>query len=457
MNKTGEKETGVLIDSTGMTAPAEPELNDGWERPVAVEKDRNVRAWFIFLGVICFLVALWTPLRALYYRHGYPKKDVEVIRDADTFVAVAYYGVSQDVQEGSRDISKETFAEQLRLLRENGYTPITLRDVQAFYKEGKPLPRKAILTTFEQSRKSSYFEIRDLLHLYKWKAVMGVTTAPMHTKDAQVLLWPYLRDMLTMGSWELAAQSENGFDFIPTSPAGRTGSFFGNPQWLEDRKRYELPEEFNRRLQEDHEKVIQEFEKETGASPIAFFFPYGDYGQYEEQAKVVRVTNMHQVGAHYELGFILGQLALNTRHSDPRRLNRLLVDPAWSPQAFIDKLETFWPVEPGRGKAHRACRIERWIGEWGGVTAQDNELVLRAIPPLNPVVTLQQEQVSATTGAKAQLAGSDTFKDGYCRALPVEARTLRRHLRATSRANTSTSAWTTPARSRRSGCKTWTR
>ena len=413
MNKTGEKETGVLIDSTGMTAPAEPELNDGWERPVAVEKDRNVRAWFIFLGVICFLVALWTPLRALYYRHGYPKKDVEVIRDADTFVAVAYYGVSQDVQEGSRDISKETFAEQLRLLRENGYTPITLRDVQAFYKEGKPLPRKAILTTFEQSRKSSYFEIRDLLHLYKWKAVMGVTTAPMHTKDAQVLLWPYLRDMLTMGSWELAAQSENGFDFIPTSPAGRTGSFFGNPQWLEDRKRYELPEEFNRRLQEDHEKVIQEFEKETGASPIAFFFPYGDYGQYEEQAKVVRVTNMHQVGAHYELGFILGQLALNTRHSDPRRLNRLLVDPAWSPQAFIDKLETFWPVEPGRGKAHRACRIERWIGEWGGVTAQDNELVLRAIPPLNPVVTLQQEQVSATTGAKAWLAGSDTFKDGY--------------------------------------------
>ena len=178
MNKTGEKETGVLIDSTGMTAPAEPELNDGWERPVAVEKDRNVRAWFIFLGVICFLVALWTPLRALYYRHGYPKKDVEVIRDADTFVAVAYYGVSQDVQEGSRDISKETFAEQLRLLRENGYTPITLRDVQAFYKEGKPLPRKAILTTFEQSRKSSYFEVRDLLHLYKWKAVMGVTTAP---------------------------------------------------------------------------------------------------------------------------------------------------------------------------------------------------------------------------------------------------------------------------------------
>ena len=72
MNKTDEKETGVLNNSTGTAVSAEPELNDGWERPVAVEKDRNVRAWLIFLGVLCFLVALWTPLRALYYRHLTP-------------------------------------------------------------------------------------------------------------------------------------------------------------------------------------------------------------------------------------------------------------------------------------------------------------------------------------------------------------------------------------------------
>ena len=416
MNKRGDTENGErAVPGNGVVTPppAEAELNEGWERPVAVEKDRNVRAWFIFLGVLCFLVALWTPLRALYYRYGYPQAEVEVKRDAQTFVAVAYYGINSDAAEGSQDISKSVFAEQLRLLRENGYSPIGLDDVRAFYKEGRPLPRKAILMTFEQSRKSSYFEIRDLLHLHKWKAVMGVVTAPMHVKDAQALLWPYLRDMLTMGSWDLAAQSERGFDFIPTSPAGRTGSFFANPQWLEDRRRYELPEEFNRRLQEDHEKVIREFEKETGRKPVAFFFPYGDYGQYEEQAKVVRVTNMHQVGAHYDLGFILGQLALNTRHSDPRRLNRLLVNPAWSPDELIRKLETFWPVEPGRGKTRGACEVERWISEWGDVAARDGELRLRAIPPQNPVMTLRQSPVSATTGAKTWLAGSDTFEDGF--------------------------------------------
>lgn len=403
----------VLPDPGAAPVPAEADVDEGWERPVAVAKDRNVRAWLIFLGMVCFGIALWTPLRALYYRYGYAKTEVEAVRDADTFVAVAYYGINSEAPEGSQDIQKSAFAEQLRLLREQGYAPIGLQDVLAFYKEKKPLPRKAILMTFEQSRKSSYFEIRDLLHANKWKAVMGVNTAPMHVKDAQALLWPYLRDMITMGSWELAAQSERGFDFIETSPAGRTGTFFANPKWLQDKRRYELPEEFNQRIGDDHQKVIREFEKEAGLKPVAFFFPYGDYGQYEEQAKVVRVSNMHQVGARYELGFILGQLALNTRNSDPRRLNRLLVNPAWTPKEFVDKLETFWPVAPARGVAPKGYGVERWIGEWGDVIVRNGELVLRAIPPVNPVMTLRQAPSSATAGAKAWLAGSDTFEDGY--------------------------------------------
>ena len=344
-------------------APLPAKVDETWERPVPVAKDRNVRAWLVFLGLICFGVALWTPLRMLYYRYGYAKAERDVKRDADTFVAIAYYGINGEVPEGSQDISKDVFAEQLRLLRANGYAPIGLQDVLAFYNEGKLLPRKAVLMTFEQSRKSSYFEIRDMLHAYKWKAVMGVNTAPMHVKDAQALLWPYLRDMLTMGSWDLAAQSEHGFDFIETSPSGRTGAFFSNPQWLEAEHRYELPVEFNKRIEEDHAKVIQEFQKETGAKPVAFFFPYGDYGQYEEQAKVVRVSNMHQVETHYGLGFILGQLALNTRNSDPRRLNRLLVNPAWTPQEFISKLETFWPLKPVYSEGSESCGSERWIGE----------------------------------------------------------------------------------------------
>jgi hypothetical protein len=118
---------------------------------------------------------------------------------------------------------------------------------------------------------------------------------------------------------------------------------------------------------------------------------------------------MHQVGAHYELGFILGQLALNTRHSDPHRLNRLLVNPAWSRRS----LSANWKPSGGRARTGREPRfvrrraLDRRVGR--GRHARQR-MALRAIPPQNPVMTLRQSPVSATTGAKAWLAGSDTLK-----------------------------------------------
>ncbi|MDX9867975.1 MAG: polysaccharide deacetylase family protein [Kiritimatiellia bacterium] len=414
MSTTDQGREQLYPAETANPAAAQPSVpEEAWDRPVAVAKDRNVRAWLIFLGLLCFGIALWTPLRALYYQYGYTKTETAVVRDADTFVALAYYGVNDQAPPGSQDLSTEAFAAHLRLLKKHGYNPIGLEEVRAFYKEGRLLPRKAVLMTFEQSRKSSYFEIRDLLHANKWKAVMGVVTAPIHVRDAQALLWPYLRDMLTMGSWELAAQSDRGFSMIEASPSGRTAPFFSVPQWMADKNRYELPEEFNTRVREDHARVIGEFQRETGTRPIAFFFPYGDYGQYEERASVVRVTNLNQIGKHYELGFTLGQLALNTRNSDQRRLNRLLVNPKWTPEEFLSKLETFWPLDMLREARNDRFGAERWIGEWGDVFVRDAELVLRAIPPVNPVMTLRQDASTATTGAKAWLAGSDTFEDGF--------------------------------------------
>lgn len=414
MNTTDEEKVAGLTRPDAPRTIEQPKAKeDAWERPVAMAKDRNVRSWLIFLALICLGVALWTPIRMLYYRHGYEGVESVVVRDASCFVSIAYYGVDSNAKPGSQDITKDAFSLQLKLLRENGYTSIGLEDVRAFYKEGKLLPRKAILMTFEQSRRSSYFEVRDLLHEYKWKAVMGVNTAPIHARDAQALLWPYLNDMLTVGFWDLAAQSEKGFIPIETSPSGEKGSFFANPMWLEKNKRYELPTEFAARIEADHQSVIQEFQREVKIKPIAFFFPYGDYGQYDERAHVVRMANLHLVDTHYDLGFTLGQLALNTRTSDPKRLNRLLVNPQWSPERLITKLDAFWPKEAVRGLKTVGYDANDWIGEWGDVFVQNNELVVRAIPPDDPVAFLTHERSTATTGAKAWLAGSDNFEDGY--------------------------------------------
>ena len=386
-----------------------------WRRPAPMSKDSNTRAWLIFFAVVCLGAALWAPLRAFYYQHRYqPIADARP-RDAACFVAVVYPGVSEDPPAGSQDITPAAFEAQIKILRDRGYTPIELKDVLAFYDEGKPLPRKAILTTFSQTRKTSYFEVRQLLRVHRWKAVMGICTSPIHARDPQALLWPYLRDMLNSGSWELAGESQNGYPFVPAFSDGSTGPFFSTPKWLAEANRHEYPEEFRARIRGDHEAFLAEFARETQQKPLAFFFPYGDYGQFDERAQFVRLSNLYQVGEKYPLGFALGNLALNTRLTDRRRLNRLLVDPQWTAEELANRLDAFWPMEMALDTRMHVFSRESVIREWGGLKLLDQGFSLYAIPPENPVYDerLDERKRTATSGSRVWLAGSDTFMDGH--------------------------------------------
>ncbi len=394
-------------------APAPNTRDNKWTRPVAMQKDSQIRNWLLFFGVVLIGAALWTPVRTLWTRYTSTKPTyaVDARSGANSFLAIAYYGVSEEaVNPGSQDTLPEVFRRHVDELAGRGYVTIDLEDVRKFYQEKKPLPQKALLLTFEQSRKTSYFETRSILNAHKWRAVMGVWTDPIHKGDPQALLWPYLSDMLAMGTWDLAAQSNKGFDYIPAGPNGETGPFFTTPKWLPVEQRYEIPTEFVTRLEKDHKSIMDEFQKKVKEKPQAFFFPYGDYGQYDSNARIIREVNLREVGTNYVLGFTLGALALNTQFSDPRRLNRLLVNPNWSAKELGDKLDAFQPYNVDRSNKLRSFPAMSWVREWGNVTVDNEELRLRAVPPENPADLINNTQ---TTGAKAWLAGSDVFKDGF--------------------------------------------
>lgn len=382
-----------------------------WERPKPVARDRNFRAWLVFIGIFFIIAALWNPLRSIYYKRGVQRVGRTGIRDSESFLAIAYSGVDVKSSALPSDTTVENFESHLQALRDNGYVPIGIDDVVAFYRDDQPLPRKAILTTFEQSRRTSYFETRSIMRKLGWRAVMGVTTKSIRRRDAQSLLWPYLRDMVMLHSWDLAAESEDGFDFIETPSGSDSRPFFAGPRWIADAGRFETPDEFSARAAGDHEKTISEFKKETGSAPKAFFFPYGEYGQHDSRAHVVRMINLNMVDKYYGVGFSVGSLAYNDRSSDSRRLNRLLVNPEWSAETLIRKLDSFWPD----GAEHTESRdryADAWIGEWGDVFSREDDLVLRAIPSLEPMEHKDWTPPDATTGAKAWLSGSDSFCNG---------------------------------------------
>ena len=360
---------------------------------VAALKANYKQAWLWFLLIISLLVAWGIPIRYAVMRHLAFRPAPTGPRDAHAFVALAYEGISDN----PREVSVDQFRQHLAALRRAGYNPITLQDVHSFYVEGKPLPRRAVLMTFDHARKSSYFDARAPLASAGWPAVMFLWTQPIEDRDPAALRWPYIRAMIGSGAWEVGAQSHRGFSLINGNSDGTRRNFMTSPKWLPDEMRFESPESFSQRLHNDHNYTRQLIVSQTNRQPRAFAFPYGDFGQFDERALLTRRLNLDLVSKYYDLGFIHGTNALNTRFSDPRRLNRLLVQPEWSGNDLLARLENAWPRENGLSDQTARTNPLAWLPDWGRFTQENDQIILAA--------------TEQTTGAKAWMNGSDLFGD----------------------------------------------
>ena len=384
---------------------------EAFARPVAQEKDSNSRAWLAFLSLLCFAVALWQPMKRAWW--GMRNRMIEqtegaIQRDADSFVAISFEGVSKEKEPTGRFVLVDRLREHLEALRSAGYHPITLKDVRDFYFEERPLPSKAILLTFENAHKSTYFDASKLLRSLRWHATMGVVTRPVREWDDDVLLRPYLKDMALDATWDLASESDNGTSFVASDSHGGTQPFFSTQQWLEQEKRYETLAEFDARIEEDHQRALEEFTNHVGVMPQAFFFPNGNYGQFGSANWALREANLDAVDRHYRLGFILNNKPLNTRSTDPRRLNRLSVPSDWNAERLLRELDLAWPVINRRAGAGDLIGPERWQADWGLLHKEDDGVTLLARPADDP----RRTEEDATGGARAWITGSNLFNEG---------------------------------------------
>ena len=371
--------------------------------------------WLHYLIVIGLIIAWWIPVKLLISHWLWPQAKYDGPRDAETFVALAYEGVSSKTTE----VSTAQFKRHVQSLKSNGYVPIGLEDVRLLFKEGKLLPRKSVLLTFDHARKTSYYECDPILRRLGWKAVMFLWVESIVEEDPASLLWPYVRIMLRSKSWEIGSESYSGFKKIRTGPSGKTGHFMTSPRWLPRKDRYETVDEFQERLVEDHEKALSMIKKKTGYAPIAYAYPYGDFGQFQSRAVVPRSINLALVDKYFDLGFLSGNLALNTRYSDPLRLNRLRVRSRWTADDLIRYLDRSWPLEEARVETDTAKIPSAWIVDWGSMKREGDRLVLYA--------------PSETTGAKMWLGGSDLSRDFYARvSFKLERGQMGIYLRAAS-------------------------
>jgi poly-beta-1,6-N-acetyl-D-glucosamine N-deacetylase len=214
-------------------------------------------------------------------------------------------------------------------LQNNGYHPITVKDIYASRSGGKPLPPRAVLLTFDDGFKSHYTKVLPLLERFRFPAVMGIVTSwvdtPPDTKIRLAINLEVPRD--TFMSWddvekvskspfvELASHTHDLHHGAVANPQGNELPAATSHLYLQDQKRYETDEEFEARVQNDLAGCIRRLHDHTGVTIRSMVWPYG-----AENLPVRRISSSLGMQTQFSL-----EAGPNTPDVPLDRLRRILM------------------------------------------------------------------------------------------------------------------------------------
>lgn len=115
-------------------------------------------------------------------------------------------------------VSEETFNRQMAYLKNNGYTPLTLRQYSDFIDSRRRPPQKSLLITIDDGLKSVKSIAYPILKKYGFPAVLFVNTDTIQTKqNPPTLNWDDLRELRDSGLFEIESHSASHNDLTKIS------------------------------------------------------------------------------------------------------------------------------------------------------------------------------------------------------------------------------------------------
>jgi len=132
-----------------------------------------------------------------------PPQPDDVERSADVPIFMYHYiSASPSAQDHIRvglSVPPEMFEAQLKLLSDNGYTTISLRDLYEFLAVGKALPDKPIILTFDDGYLDNYTNAFPILQKYGMIGTFFVLTGPADDGESAYLTWDMITEMSNAG------------------------------------------------------------------------------------------------------------------------------------------------------------------------------------------------------------------------------------------------------------------
>ena len=171
---------------------------------------------------------------------------------------------------GDYIITESAFESDLKYLKDNGYTSVVMQDLIDFVYNGKKLPEKPVVLTFDDGYSNNYLYAFPLLKKYNSKAVLSIigyytdlyTQTPDENPSYSHVTWNDIKKMMKSGVVEFQNHSYN----LHTTDKGRNGS---------KKKRSESLDAYKAMLTEDLGKLQDAFKQNTGYTPTTFTYPFG--------------------------------------------------------------------------------------------------------------------------------------------------------------------------------------
>ncbi len=187
-------------------------------------------------------------------------------------VPIVMYHQVKNTNLGKDVISPTEFEEDLKYLSKNGYTTITMTDLIDYVYEGKELPPKPIILTFDDGYLSTYRYVFPLLKQYNMKIVLSIIGKSIddfsRVSDVNInyshMTWDQVKEMQESGYAEIQNHSYN----LHKVKNGRYGCC---------QKSNETNEQYKIFLSDDVMKLQDEIESLIGFAPNTFTYPYGRY------------------------------------------------------------------------------------------------------------------------------------------------------------------------------------
>ncbi|MDD5717686.1 MAG: polysaccharide deacetylase family protein, partial [Sulfuricurvum sp.] len=106
-------------------------------------------------------------------------------KNVNEFTVLSYHEIADksETLDSTYAVTPSHFEEQIHWLIANGYHFIGINDILTYRKNGKPLPKKAVLMTFDDGYQSVYTNAYPIIKKYKIPVVIALVGSWMQANE----------------------------------------------------------------------------------------------------------------------------------------------------------------------------------------------------------------------------------------------------------------------------------